>query len=196
MSDQKKQNHHMSLESFLDHLRLCDLAIIDPPTPHGDVHCAAIVSDTLYRLGCGRLNRQEADRVCKLCEQSMQAGRLIQLACWVYHHDALCDGRYERQKVLDLAWGPLAELAAIVAVENFIEHADRREELVRRCLAAIGEHPADEDAIYAATRLKALDSIELNRVVRDTQAAKKRAEAVRRAMAERAARAAPTYGRE
>jgi hypothetical protein len=74
---------------------------------------------------------------------------------------------------------------------------DRREELVRVCLAELGLRPRGETVAQAMDRLNTLDSVERKRVVDQTREAEARARQIREAMARRAAQeAAARYSPE
>lgn len=89
----------------------------------------------------------------------------------------------------------LVSLDRITAPELLVRDPDRREELVRVCLRALGLRPRGETLAEAADRLAALDSVERERVLRATAAAERRAREIREAMARQAALdAASRYG--
>jgi hypothetical protein len=89
-------------------------------------------------------------------------------------------------------WKRLVEL---VRPEKFISDPDRREELVRSCLAQCGLRPQGETQSQAADRLTTLDSAERDRVLRATAAAERRAREIREAMARKQAQeSASRYG--
>lgn len=87
----------------------------------------------------------------------------------------------------DLLATGLQDLAAQVPAGDLVADADRREELARRCLAALGYLPEGETEAQAADRLTTLDSSERARVLAATQEAERRAAEVRKAMHEKAA---------
>jgi hypothetical protein len=76
----------------------------------------------------------------------------------------------------------LAELAGCVEAESFVVDGDRREELARLCLAALGLRPKGESPEAAADRLSAVDSRERLRLVELSRQAQERAQALREAM--------------
>jgi hypothetical protein len=91
----------------------------------------------------------------------------------------------------------LTRLAGLVRAEAVINDPDRREELVRVCLKGLGLVPEGESTVQAADRLTTLDSVERERVIRQTRKAEARARQVREAMArQRAEEAAARYSRE
>jgi hypothetical protein len=91
----------------------------------------------------------------------------------------------------------LQELAATVPSATLVADPDRREELARRCVAALGVVPAGETVAQATDRLNTLDSAERARVLAATREAERRAEEVRQAMhAKAAAEAAAKASRE
>jgi hypothetical protein len=91
----------------------------------------------------------------------------------------------------------LAKLARLVRPEAFVNDPDRREELVRFCLKALGVRLDGETAAQAADRLTTLDSVERDHVIRATRTAEARAREIREAMArKRAEEAAARYSPE
>src|SRR5437764_887594 len=70
---------------------------------------------------------------------------------------------------------------------KFIEDPDRREELVRVSLAAIGCRPAGESEAQAEDRLTSLSSGERQRVVEASRAAELRARKIREELRKKAA---------
>ena len=88
-------------------------------------------------------------------------------------------------------------MAALVRAEQFVDDPDRREELSRAALAALGLGRSGETEPQARDRRTTLDSVERHAVLQKTRAAEERARQVREAMARKAAReAAASYGRE
>lgn len=96
----------------------------------------------------------------------------------------------------------VAALAAILPVDALDREEERREELVRRAVRALGLAFPGEGENEAADRLQQVDSVERRRVMlaaakRERAAREARARAVREAMAKKAAEeAAARYSRE
>lgn len=123
--------------------------------------------------------------------------RLVCIACWLLNDDWFI-GRTE-YSVNAARWlrKELQEVAQIVEPSQWTSDADRREELARRCLAALGLVPQGESEAMAQDRLNTLDSVERKRVLMATQAAQQRAQEIREAMRKKAAEeAAAKYTRE
>lgn len=76
--------------------------------------------------------------------------------------------------------GAITELAALTAADAFVKDDDRREELARLCLKALGFVPQGENAAQAQDRLESISSVERQRVIAASRkvqdAAKKRRE--------------------
>ncbi len=99
--------------------------------------------------------------------------------------------------ILDLLSKGLREVVKIVDAEQFILDPDRREELVRMALAAFDVTPDDESAAHAADRLKALDSVERARLVKEASEARARQRKLEAEMRRKAAEEASSrYNRE
>jgi hypothetical protein len=163
----------------------------------GVVRVDALVSDTLRWLGGGPVSASEAGKLREgAIPQQVALLRLVALACWVLHDGAFA-GRAELvDRARALLLGGLEPLSLVVRPPDCVTDPDRREELVRRVLAALDLHPAGERENAARDRLTALDSVARARVAREAAEAEKRARAVREAAAKAAREAASYYGRE
>jgi hypothetical protein len=128
----------------------------------GTVEVAAVVADLLCDLGGPRLSEAEPLRASG--ERQRNRLQTILVACWL-----LADGwfrtppRYANAARAWLAEG-LDELARLMAAERLVADANRREELARLCLRALGLRPAGETAAQAEDRLATLNSVERRRV--------------------------------
>lgn len=192
----------------------------------GDVHVAAVVGDLLRDFSRGALTLQDAaflgENFAPRTENEFTRNRLqlVLVAAWLLRDDWF-HGRetsndealnsavpseenreieYSKLRAQQLsAWltTGLNDLALVVAAPQFVSDADRREELARRALAAIGFRPRGESEPQSQNRLTTLDSIERQRVVLETRAAQLRAQTIREAMQEKARQeAAARYTRE
>ncbi len=123
--------------------------------------------------------------------------RIAAVVAWL-----LGDGWFARQdqltdRILEVLNQGVRPLAALVDAEQFILDSDRREELVRRTLAIFEATPDDESPEHAADRLKALDSVERARLVREAAEARARQRKLEEEMRRKAAEeAAARYHRE
>jgi hypothetical protein len=121
---------------------------------------------------------------------------LLSIATWLLGHEWFVDHR----ETLEPAWlwltsDSLATLANSIKASDCLNDPDRREELVRLCLASIDLRPAGETKEQAMDRLTTLDSVERRRVLNATLAAERRAREVREAMVrEKARESASRYG--
>jgi len=184
------------LPLLLRRLAECPPDFLAPPRlgDGGGVHVAAVVADLLCDLGgpplaaaaAAGFERGEPNRL-----------RIVLVACWLLHDEWFLRRGGIGGAVADLLGRGLDELTAVVAAERFVTDPDRREELARRVLAALGLRPAGEGEEQARDRLTSLDSVELRRVIAASQEAERRAREVREAMRKKAAaEAAASYGRE
>lgn len=82
--------------------------------------------------------------------------------------------------------GSIAELAALTSADALVKEDDRREELARLCLKALGFVPQGENEAQAQDRLESISSVERNRVI---AAARKINDVARKKRAEEEARA-------
>ena len=162
----------------------------------GGVEVVAIVCDLLRTVTPDNPPELEVRHLAAIRQRTPAELTLISITCWL-----LSDPWFLGQPHLPpLMWrllvsDTLARLAGLVRTDTFVKDADRREELVRTCLAQLGLRPAGESAAQAADRLTTLDSCERDRVLRATAAAERRAREIREAMArKRAQEAASRYG--
>jgi hypothetical protein len=89
----------------------------------------------------------------------------------------------------------LGAFANLVKAPDCINDPDRREELVRLCLASMDLRPRGESHEQSMDRLTTLDSVERHRILSATVAAERRAREVREAMAKKQAlESASRYG--
>ncbi len=156
----------------------------------GRIHVDAVVSDLLVDLGGQPLTVEEAHTFQGASSKDRNLLRLVLVATWLMHDDFFCEARTVAPAVRDWLRSGLAELAALVSADQFVGDPDRREELVRLGLAALGLRPAGETPAQSADRLKTLSSVERAALIRETKAQIERARELRRKMEEEAAREA------
>jgi hypothetical protein len=110
---------------------------------------------------------------------------------WFAHDDQYANLTYNL-----LAEG-LHSIADVVQAPFFVNDQDRREEMVRTCLAGLGLRPAGESIAQAEDRLETQSSVDRLRVIQAARAAEQHAQAIREAMTRQAAEeAAAKYTRE
>ena len=162
--------------------------------PGGVVRVRAVVADLIAR--------QDATPTPALLAALDPAGptdaerarlRAVLLACRVLAHPdvpAAPAAALEGLLVTELAaW------TAVVGEKTGSE--ERREELVRRCLRAVGTRPGGESQEEAEDRLRQVDAIERVRILSDAAERERRRREIREAMAKAAAEeAAARIGRE
>ncbi len=164
----------------------------------GVVNVAAVVSDLLIDLGGAPLTVTEARDYLPLDSPQVRAWLpVVLVASWLLHDEwFLAQGGYAVRAHRFLADG-LQELARWVSPAALVNDPDRREELARLSLQALGLRPAGESEAQAVDRLNTLNSAERQSVLRASRAAEERTRAIREAMAREAAeRAMPKYSRE
>lgn len=191
------------LETLLRRLSECPVEFIETcKTTEGLVQLVAILSDHFRVLDNRNPLLSDADwlanldRTSRMQNQPMRYWALLSVATWLLHDDwfithpelALSSWRW-------LKSDSLQALSQIVSPESCIGDPDRREELVRLCLASMGLRPKGESIAQAADRMQTLDSVERHGVLRATAEAERRAREVREAMARKQAlESASRYG--
>lgn len=120
----------------------------------------------------------------------------LAVATWLLHDDWFL----HRPEYASLAWNwlqgeGLRKLSGLVNPQQCIADPDRREELARMCLHALGLRPEGETVEQAMDRKGTLDSVERQRVLQETAEAERRAREVREALARKQAlESASRYG--
>jgi hypothetical protein len=191
------------LEALTHRLSECSADFLGKPTTaaaRGTVDVPAVVCDLLRAMGA---TPNGADAVKRFAPPALTPAvenwlRLVCVASWLLHDEwFLSRGAQLAPAVWDLLVNRLDGVAKVSRAEKAVTDPDRREELARLCLSALKLRPRGETREQAADRLTTLDSVERERVVKQTRAAEERARQIREAMAAKAAEeAANMYGRE
>jgi len=177
------------LEQLLQRLAACPAEMLAEPRSGrgGVVETAAVVSDLLVDLGGQPLAADEAAVFKAKAAGERQRLGLILLGCWLLHDDWFVGrGGFAPQARRWLEHG-LDKLAGLHSPEEWIGDVDRREELARLALRALDLRPAGETLEQAQDRLATLDSLGRQWVLQAARAAEERAQAIREAMARKAA---------
>lgn len=178
-----------ALERLTRRLAECPREFLAEPLEDGagEVDTAAVVGDVLAGLGAEALDAARAERLLG----SGGAGRrnrlgLVLVSCWLLH-DEWFRGRGLGTAAEEFLAGGLAEAARTVRFAEFISDPDRREDLARLALRALGLRPGGETEAQAADRLAALDSVETARTAARSKAHAQRLKSVMDAMRKKAA---------
>lgn len=183
------------LETLTRRLAECPPEFLEEPhtlSGGGRIETAAVVSDLLRDLGSGVLNFQQASSFGYGSDERRDKLQLVLIVCWLLHDDWFLSHK-THQGVLNLLTEGLKDLTDLIKPEKFVTDADRREELVRVCLKALGLRPSGESLAQAQDRLATLNSVERARVIHEAQAAEERARQIREEMARKAAEEAASY---
>jgi hypothetical protein len=152
----------------------------------GKVVVPAVVADLLRDLGGAPLSAaQVAGFDAKDPWHQRNRLSLILVACWLLH-DPWFRQPALAEPVLRLLTRDLPALADATTADKCVSDPDRREELARLCLKALGLRPLGETIAQAEDRLATLNSAERQSLLKATAAAEKRAAAIREAMARKA----------
>jgi hypothetical protein len=181
-----------SLERLLHRLAECPPDFLLPP---GEINLVALVCD--HWRAMGRAIPGPAQRQL-LASSHVESQHLILVVLWLLRDDWFL----ARPELADATWqllqsDALAHLGKLARAETIINDPDRREELVRLCLNGLDLRPEGESAAQSADRLTTLDSVERERVIRETRRAEARTRKIREAMAKKQAEeAAARYSPE
>ncbi len=190
-----------SVERLTNRLANTPIAFRGPVSGADAVRVEAVVADLFRDRATRRLDPDQISRFVAGDPTTPARRRhleLVLVASWVLHDPAFADAPAD--PLLALLEGRLAELATLVMPRLFVDDGERREELVRTCLAALDRVPAGETRAEAEDRLAVLDSVRRKALllearareqVREAEREKRRAELARmRAQEEEAARQA------
>lgn len=162
----------------------------------GQVHVAAVVGDLIASLGAD-VGTGALERFAGKGPADRNFLAVVLVLCWVLADPWFVSAAPTKSELLALLGDAASELAAATSARKFVEDPDRREELVRVTLAAIGCRPAGESEAQAEDRLTSLSSAERARVVEAARAAELRARQIREALRKKAAEeSADKYTRE
>jgi hypothetical protein len=115
--------------------------------------------------------RLPSSKAAKSTDARVAARRHLEavlLATWLVHDEAFAG--ISGARLRELLTVRMRELSELVATRAFTEDPDRREELVRVCLGALGVAPEGESVADAEDRLTALDSVKRTRLLREARA--------------------------
>jgi hypothetical protein len=155
----------------------------------GQVPVHAVVSD-LFDTLTGEVPDEallQAFRPARRSKIERNRLRWVLAACHLLWHPALRSQPPRVDALRKFLVQDLAELAAVTPVDQLEGEEERREELVRRVVAALGLLLPGESAQEAEDRLTQVSSIERQRLIREAAEKEKRAREVREMMARRAA---------
>ncbi len=154
----------------------------------GVVNVAAVVNDALVALGQNPLTQNDA-RAFQTTDAKRERNRLqvTLLACWLLYDEWFRAHPEHMVRALSFLQDDVRALSAVTNAQKFISDPDRREELARATLNAFGLRPSGETLTQAQDRLMTLNAAERERVIQAARVAEQRAQAVREAMAKKAA---------
>jgi hypothetical protein len=123
--------------------------------------------------------------------------RWVLAACHLLWHPSLRARGLDPAPLRKLLVQELSGLAAVVPADALVNEEERREELIRRTLNALGLLLPGETQEEAEDRLTQVDAVERQRLIREATEKEKRAREIREEMARKtAAEAAAKVSRE
>lgn len=153
----------------------------------GRVAVAALVHDTLRRIGYHTSDEELQRFVGKNASQDRNRLQLVALAVWLLGEDWFNTAKLDGSAVLALLDQSLQPLAEASQANKYVNDSERREEFARYLLARLDYRPAGESLAQATDRLSALSSTERKRLLQESREAERRARAIRDALAKKAA---------
>lgn len=160
------------------------------------VSLPAVVGEMLQHLGVTTL---PVERLLSLHVAAADGDRLNHLQLVLIGSWLLTDPWFANRPEMasaSLEWllSGLKPVTAVISADRFLEDDDRREELARLCLNALGVVPAGETEKLAHDRLMTISTIERKRVMEASRQMEERARKVREELQRKAAQAAAAKG--
>jgi hypothetical protein len=152
----------------------------------GVVHVDAVVADLLASLGAPA-GASDLESFAGKGPADRNRLAVTLLVCWVLADPWFASVAPNKSELLQLLGNAASEMAGATSARKFVDDPDRREELVRVTLAALGFRPAGESRAQAEDRLTSLSSAERARVIEASRAAELRARQIREALRKKAA---------
>lgn len=150
------------------------------PGESGSIHLGAVVADLFRDRASRPLTPKELARF-GFVPQSRRHLELVLIASCLLHDDVFQGVATET--LLAFVTQHLWKLSELVIPRAFVEDSERREELVRVCLKAVGATVDGEDAAISEDRLATLDSVRRDELLRDARTRDAEREARRRELA-------------
>jgi hypothetical protein len=183
-----KSGVEVGLDGLLTRLAECPSELLAVPRVReaGSLHAGAVVHDTILELGGARNLRVRAASFGPEGNVTLAHRRLALVACRL-----LSDPRFRGadlgERALEWIENGLKPLSLAGKHSAFVTDPDRREELARSCLRALGLGLQGESPETAADRLASLDSVERKNLIEATAAQRRKARELREAMGRREA---------
>jgi hypothetical protein len=152
----------------------------------GQVSTAALVCDLLHSLGYA-VSIADLAAFAGTKPEDRNRLMLVAVAVWLLADDWVAAAAPHSSKLATLLGERIADLAAAGRADGFVSDVERREELARTALAALGMVPGGESEAQATDRLSSVSGAERRRLLRASQAAEARARAIRAALIRKAA---------
>lgn len=154
----------------------------------GKVNVAAVVNDTLAALGHEGITATDVGAFqSKSGVQDRNRFQVTLIACWLLYDEWFRERKLKTDKALLFLKEDVRALSDVTNAQKFVADADRREELARVALGALGFRPRGETETQAQDRLMTLNAAERERVIQAARVAEQRAQEVREALAKKAA---------
>lgn len=153
-----------------------------PAAFRGDAHLAAVVSDLLETLTG---TPADAALLAAFRSPEPKRQRWVLAGARLLWHPAFLGA--DRAGLLRFLVQDLAALAAVAPADGSVDDEERREELIRLALRALGRRLPGESANEGDDRLRQVDSVERRHVLNAAAGHERRAREVREAMARKAA---------
>ncbi|VTR98901.1 hypothetical protein [Tuwongella immobilis] len=164
----------------------------------GEIDVGAVLWDTLRHRGQDALTLGIVPaewRPRSLKKSQRNSLRLILLVCWLLADDAFASVPAQYRGVVTMVEETIPDLDVLWPADALLADPDRREELIRRLLDRMNLRPQGETWEQAIDRLLTLDSLERSKALVEAEATERRNQAIREAMARKAAQeAAARYG--
>jgi hypothetical protein len=153
----------------------------------GSIHVDAVVADLIHAHGGALQPSQTAIFTGSDAKRDRNRLSVALLMTWLLADEWFRQTPTDPGALLTVLQEATTELAAQTAARSFINDPDRREELARTALSRLELRPAGESEAQAKDRLTSLSAVERRRVIAASRDAEQRAQAIREALARKAA---------
>ncbi len=173
--------------------------LAEPATAGGQgIHVDAVIADLERGLGRVPVPASLAPFAATQAKEEKNRLSMALLLVWLLHdewfHEEGRAAPWELTSTLDELAG---DFASVARARAYLDDPDRREEMARALLARFDLRPAGETPAQARDRLSGISAVERKRFLAASRAAEERAQAIREALARKAAaEAADKYTRE
>ena len=154
-----------------------------------EINLGAIVNDLIFDHGGNYMIISAIDSFFEnKNKDNLNYLKIVSILVYLFYDESFMIEKCDYKKIFGFLKSPkLKELSRIVDYREFLEDQERKEELARLALEALGFLPKGETQKKAKDRLTTLDSIERKKIMEKTRIAQEKARKLREALAKKKA---------